>query len=138
MSEFSTYYENKIINHMLRGIAFTPPATIYVALFTAVTGLENNNPTGEVSGNAYVRQVCALIDATGDGVSENSVEITFPVATPGAWGLITHVALVDHQTNVTWGTNVNVLMWSLLDLEKQIDANDQFKFAAGAVDVTVA
>ena len=137
MSEFSDYYESKIIDHMLRGIAFTPPATIYVALFTAETGLEANNPTGEVSGNAYVRQVITLDPAVG-GASDNNGDITFPVATPGAWGLITHVALVDHQTNITWGTNVNVLMWSLLDLQKQIDANDQFKFADGAVDVTVA
>jgi hypothetical protein len=137
MAEFSNYMENLIINHMLRAQAYTP-VTVYVALFTAETGLEANNPTAEVTGNAYARQVVGLSNAVGDGVSSNAGDITFPVATPGAWGNVTHVALVDHISNVTWGSNVNVLMWSLLDNSKQIDANDQFKILATQLGVTVA
>jgi len=34
MASISDYYENKIIDHMLRGQAFTPPSTIYLALYT--------------------------------------------------------------------------------------------------------
>lgn len=49
MANLSDYMENKIIDHMLRNQAYTPPATVYVALFTAVTGLEANNPTSEVT-----------------------------------------------------------------------------------------
>jgi len=135
MSEFSDYMENKIIDHMLRAVAYTPP-TVYVALFTGVTGLEANNPTLEVSGNGYVRQVAGLSLANG-GASSNAGDITFPVATPSAWGLISHVALVDHLSNVNWGTGVNVLMWSLLDNSKQIDANDQFKILATDLDVAI-
>jgi hypothetical protein len=48
------------------------------------------------------------------------------------------VALVDHPTNVNWGTNVHVLMWSPLDASKQIDANDQLKILAGDLDVSIA
>jgi hypothetical protein len=136
MSEFSDYYENKIIDHMLKATAFTPPATIYLALFTAVTGLEANNPTLEVSGNAYARQTVTL-GAISGGTASNSADIVFPVATPGAWGLVSHVAIVDHVSNTTWGTNVNVLMWSALDANKQIDAGDQFKVIAGDLDVAV-
>ena len=55
ISEFSDYYEQKIIDHMLRAVAFTVPATVNVALFTANTGLETNAPTAEVSGGAYAR-----------------------------------------------------------------------------------
>lgn len=136
MAEFSDYMENLIINHMLRAQAYTP-VTVYVALFTAVTGLEADNPTAEISGNAYARQAAGLSNAVGDGVSSNAGDITFPVATPGTWGLITHVALVDHISNTTWGSNVHVLMWTQLDANKQIDANDQFKILAGDLDVTV-
>ena len=136
MSEFSNYFENLIINHMLRAQAYSP-VTVYVALFTAVTGLEADNPTAEVSGNAYARQVVGISNAVGDGVSSNAGDIVFPVASPGAWGLITHVALVDHISNTTWGTNVHVLMWSILDNSKQIDANDQFKILAGDLDVAI-
>lgn len=136
MAEFSDFYENKIIDHMLRNQAFTTPTTVYVALFTAVTGLESNNPTAEVSGNAYARQAVTLSAASG-GASSNSADITFPTATPSAWGLITHVALVDHATYTSWGSNVNVLMWSALDTSKQIDANDTFKINTGDLDITV-
>ena len=34
MAEFSDFMENKIIDHMLRNQAYTPPATVYVALYT--------------------------------------------------------------------------------------------------------
>jgi hypothetical protein len=136
MAEFSDYYENKIIDHMLRAIAFTPPATIYVALFKAVTGLEENNPTQEVSGGSYARQPVTLIAASG-GASENSADIIFPQATAD-WGTVSHVALVDHLSNTNWGVGVNVLMWSALDASKLVESGDTFKINAGDLDVTVA
>jgi len=135
MAEFSDYMENAIINQM-RNVA-GPQVAVYVALFTGDTGLEADNPTLEVTGNAYARQLVGLSAASG-GASSNAADITFPTATPSAWGLVSHVALVDHATNVTWGTNVHVLMWSILDNSKQIDANDTFKINAGDLDVTVA
>jgi len=135
MSEFSDYYENKIIDHLLRNQAFTPPTTVYVALFTAITGLEANNPTAEVSGGSYARQPVTLTAASG-GTSSNSGNITFPQATAN-WGVVSHVALVDHLSNTSWGTNVNVLMWSALDASKQIDSGDTFQINDGDLDVTV-
>lgn len=137
MSEFSDYYEDKIIDHMLRGQAFSVPTTVYVALFTAVTGLESNAPSAEVSGNAYARQAVTLSAGSG-GASSNTGDITFPTATPAGWGTVSHVAIVDHLSNVTWGTNVNVLMWSQLDVSKLVDALDTFKINTGDLDVTVA
>jgi hypothetical protein len=137
MSQFSDYYENKIIDHMLRNQSFSPPTTIYLALFTSSTGLESNNPTGEVSGNAYARQAITLSAASG-GASENTANITIPTAAPTGWGTITHVALQDHAPNTTWGTNVNVLMWAALTASKAIDAGDIFQINAGDLDITVA
>ena len=81
MSALSDYLENAIINHLLRNQAFTPPTTVYLALFTANTGLEADlGVTGEVSGGAYARQTCAL-DAATTGATANASEITFPTAT---------------------------------------------------------
>lgn len=134
MAEFSVYMSNLIINHMLRAQAYTP-GTVYVALFTAATGLEANNPTSEVSGGSYARQVAGLTAASG-GTSSNGADITFPTATAD-WGTVSHVALVDHATNTNWGTNVNVLMWSPLDSAKTVSAGDTFKINAGNLDVEV-
>ena len=126
MAEFSDWMENAIIN-LMRGINFTGVAA-YVALFTAVTGLEENNPTAEVSGGAYARQLAGL-GAPSDGVASNANDITFPTAT-GNWGLITHLALVDHATNTNWGTDVNVLMHSPADVEKTIGIDDIYQILA--------
>jgi len=126
MAEFSDWMENAIIN-LMRSTNFTGVAA-YVALFTAVTGLEENNPTAEVSGGAYARQLAGL-GAPSDGVASNANDITFPTATAD-WGIVTHVALVDHATNTTWGTNVNVLMWSPADVEKTIGIDDIYQILA--------
>ncbi len=136
MAHFSDYYENKIIDHLLRNQAFTPPATIYVALFTADTGLEANNPTAEVSGGAYARQAFTLVAASG-GASSNSADIEFPEATAN-WGTITHIAIVDHLSNSNWGTDVNVLMWGPLAEAKTINTGDTLRINLGDLDVSVA
>lgn len=136
MAELSDYMENKIIDHMLRNQAYTPVATVYVALFTAVTGLETDAPTAEVSGDTYTREAAGLSAANG-GASANAGNITFPTAT-ASWGTISHVALVDHETNTNWGTDVHVLMYSALDASKAIDSGDTFQINTGDLDVTIA
>lgn len=136
MSNMSDYLENKVIDHILRNQAYTPPATVYLALFTADTGLEANNPTAEVSGGSYARQAIALSAASG-GTTSNSADVTFPTATAN-WGTITHVAIVDHATNTTWGTNVNVLMWAALTASKTVNSGDVIRFLTGEVDVSFA
>jgi len=112
------------------------PATVYVALFTAETGLETNNPSAEVSGGSYARQSVSLSAASG-GASSNSADVTFPQAT-ASWGTVSHMALVDHVSNTSWGTDVNVLMWTALTQAKPVDSGDTLKFATGDIDVTVA
>lgn len=138
MSAFSDFYENKIIDHMLRGVAYTVPTTVYVALFTANTGLEANNPTSEVStsGTAYAR-VAVTLNAASGGATSNSADLTWTTAT-ASWGTVTSAAIVDHLTNTTWGTNVNVLMWADLSASKLVNSGDLFKILAGDLDVTVA
>ena len=129
MAEFSTYLENKIIDHMLRNQSFTPPTTVYVALFTADNGLEGGTITGEVSGGSYARQSVTL-SAASDGESSNSADIEFPTATAD-WGTITHVALMDAASGG------NVLMHSALDASKTVNNGDTFKINAGDLDITV-
>lgn len=136
MTAFSDYYENKIIDHMLRGQAFTPPATVYVALFTANTGLESNSPSAEVSGGSYARQTLTL-SAAAAGATSNSGDLTFPTASAN-WGTVTSVAIVDHATNTTWGTNVNVLMYADLTASKVINSGDVFRILTGDLDATVS
>jgi hypothetical protein len=127
MAEFSDFMENKIIDHMLRNQAYTPPATVYLALFTTPTSDAGGGT--EVSGGSYARQAVTLSAASG-GASENSADITFPQATAD-WGTITHVALMDALTGG------NMLMHTALDESKTVNNGDTFKINTGDLDITV-
>jgi len=127
MPEFSDYLENKIIDHLLRNQAYTPPETVYLALFTTAT--DDAGGGTEVSGGAYARQAVTLGAASG-GHSENSADITFPTAAAD-WGTVTHVALMDALTGG------NMLMHTPLDASKTVNNGDTFKISAGDLDVTV-
>ncbi len=74
----SDYLENKVIDDFLRATAYSPPATVYVALLTAAP-----NDTGggtEVSGGNYARVAVTSAttawnntQASGTGASRTSV-----------------------------------------------------------------
>lgn len=135
MSASSDYLEIKLLDHSLGNSAFSQP-TVFVALFTAVTGLETNAPTAEVTGNDYARQSVSFANAAAGSCSTDTT-VTFPVAT-GSYGTVTHIAIVDHVSNSTFGTNVNVLYYGALTASKQIDLNDQFIIASGNLTVSLA
>ena len=130
MSEFSTYFENAIIN-LMRNTAFTQ-INAYVALFNTsadTSQLEAGTLTNEISGNGYARELAGLT-APSDGTSSNASEIAFTQAT-GSWGTVRYCALMDA---VSGG---NILMYTQLDADKTVDTGDTFKIAAGDLDVTV-
>ena len=127
MAELSDYLENVIIDHILRNLAYSPPATVYVALYTSDP---TDADTGsEVSGGSYARQAAGLNAASG-GASSNVSEITFPTATAD-WGTVTHLGL---RGALTGG---NLLMHSALDASKTIASGDTFKINAGELDVVL-
>ena len=127
MAEFSDFLEDKIIDHMLRNQAYTPPTTVYVALFTTPT----NDAGGgtEVSGGGYVRQAVTLSAASG-GASSNSADVTFPQATAD-WGTVSHLAIMDSESGG------EMLMHTILDASKTINNGDTFKINTGDLDITV-
>lgn len=54
----SDYYENKILDHMVRGQAFTVPTTVYLSLHTGTGPDETGTPSNEVTntgGSTYAR-----------------------------------------------------------------------------------
>lgn len=127
------FLENKIIDHVLRNTAYTPPATVYVGLLTAAPG-ENSAGT-EVTGGAYARQAAtfAAPGAVGTGTAgatSNTAQINFPAATAN-WGTVTHFALYDAASAG------NMLFYGTLGASKAIDNGDTASFAAGELDVSV-
>lgn len=88
------------------GVGYTPPANLYVALFTDATVPTDAAAGTEVAGGAYARVAVATTAAgwtcetsaakfsQSDPIVKNTALITFPV--PGAtWGTIRYVGLYD-------------------------------------------
>lgn len=129
MSQMSNYLENALINHTLRNTSMSSPATVYVSLHTA--NPDEDASGTEVAGNGYARQA-ATFAAPSDGVSATSGDITFPTATGGAWGTITHFGIWDASTVG------NMLYYGTLAASKVVAEGDTVKFSSGNLSVTLA
>lgn len=121
----TNFLETQLLNHVLRNVPYSAPATVYVALFTAIPS-ETGGGT-EVTGGSYARQAVTFAAPAPDAVT-NSVEVLFPVATAG-WGTVTSFAIFDALTSG------NMLYYSLLTTARTVLINDQFRFPVGQLEV---
>lgn len=145
MANMSDYLENKLVDHIFRGRAFTAPSTIYVALFTA-----NPSDSGggtEVSAGGYARvqvgpsdsawestqgTTTAVASSGTGGATQNGSAITFGTPTAN-WGTITGVGIFDAASGG------NLLFWGALSVSKTVNNGDPApSFAAGALDIVLA
>lgn len=99
MGSLSDYAENELMDHWLNA-AYTPAATIYLALCTADptdagTGASMNE-TADAAG--YARTAITFGGATSRRVTQNA-DVSFPTATGNYAAAITHYAIVDSATH---------------------------------------
>lgn len=142
MSQMSDYLENKLIDHVFRGLTYSLPGAIYVGLHSASPADAGGN---EISGNAYARAslspsasnwqstngtTAGASTGTG-GQTQNANQIAFPTPT-ASWGVITHFAIFDASTGG------NMLFWAPLTITKTINQGDSVSFASGTLTVTLA
>lgn len=132
----SDYAENKVAEHLVGKTAFTMP-TIYVALLTAAP---NESASGdEINEVADAYSYARVATAGGDwssavaGAISNSSAITFPQASGGSWGTITHYALMDSGN---WGEGY-MIGWGDLSASQVISDGSTASFAIGALDLVV-
>jgi len=125
------YLEDKLRDHVLRNVAYTSPATVYLRLFT--TSTTDAGAGTEVAGGSYTgKAVTFAAGAAGSGAADNSGAVSFAnmpdtTATP-----ITHAALFDAATGG------NMLMHAPLSSPKSTNAGDTLTFAIGDVDAVFA
>lgn len=144
MAALSDYLENKIIDYILRGQAFTAPATVYVGLLTAAPS--DTGGGTEVSGNAYARvavssslanwagtqAAASTVASSGSsGTTSNNAAITFPTPTPSGWGTVTHMAVYDAASAG------NLLFYAPLTASKVINAGDSVSFAPASLTLQI-
>ena len=127
MTAFTNYLENKILDHVFRNTAYTPPAAVYVGLFTAAPG-EAGGGT-EVSGGSYARELLGA-GAAASGVIGNGSDIEFATATAD-WGTVTHIGVFDA---VSGG---NLLAYAELTQAKVIAEDDTLRLLTGNLTIAV-
>jgi hypothetical protein len=142
MSAMSDILENRLLDHVFRGITYTPPAAMFVALMTAAA-----NDTGggtEVTGGNYSRlsvtcnstnwtnsQASGTGASTGtDGTIENGVTFTFPTPSAG-WGTVVSCAVYDASSGG------NLLWYGTLNTSKVINSGDVVDFPAGTLSFQI-
>lgn len=139
MTAMSDYLENKLIDQLFRGQAYSFPATLYVGLFT-VAPSDTGGGT-EVTGGAYARvaMTASLANWAGTqgagtttassgtgGTTSNNNAITFPAPTAN-WGTVVAWGIFDAASGG------NMLIYANLTISKTINNGDAApSFASGA------
>ena len=134
---FSDYLEDKVLDHVFGGTAYTAPTTLYVGVFTSAAS--DTGPGTEVSGNGYARQSVAFtVSGTSPTTAASSAAVEFPEAT-GSWGTVTYAGVFDAASGG------NMLAWAELTdpsdfvtaLPKAITTGDILRISAGNLKVTL-
>lgn len=124
----SAYLRDKLLDHFLKGTAYTQPTNIYISLHTADPGTTG---ASEVVGGSYVRQLANTSFAAASGGTKSSnanVDFTGMPATT-----VTHVGIWDDD-----GTPAgNFLVGGALSAQKTTNAGDTFRLPSGDIDVSL-
>jgi hypothetical protein len=130
MAGFSDYLEDKVLDHVFGGTAYTAPTTLYVALYT-VAPTDTGGGT-EVTGGSYARQTGAFtVSGTNPTQASNSSAIEYPTAT-GNYGTVVAVGIFDASSSG------NLLAYANLTASKVVSTGDVFRFNTGDLDITLA
>ncbi len=129
--DLTQYLANKLLDLTARSIAYSRPATLYLALCTEDPGADaDGSSLTEPSGDGYARVSCdSWTTASGRGTATDTA-VTFPAAT-GSWGTITHVAVCDALTGG------NVLAVGELDDERTVVSGETPTFRAGDINISI-
>lgn len=139
------YLENKLIDHIFRGVAYTAPSTLYIALQT--TTCTDSSAGTEVSGGSYAR-VAITSNTTNwastggattttnpsagtGGTTSNNAAIVFPSPTAN-WGTIVSMSVTDASSSG------NTLYCVALTTNKTVnngDAAPQFNISAFTLQI---
>jgi len=127
MSSFSDYLENAVLNHVFRNTSLASPASVWLALYTAVP----NDAGGgtQVSGAGYSRQQITF-GAPSGGLISNTAAVSF-TASGGNFGTVVAVGIFDASTAG------NLLAWDDI-ASAVINDGDTINFPIGDIDVSLA
>lgn len=142
MAAMSNYLENKLIDHIFRGVPYTAPTTAYFALYTAAPSDSGGGTEVSTGGYARASLACNVTNwaatnaalstanpsAGTSGQTSNNSTVTF--ATPSlTWNTITHFGIFDALSGG------NLLFWGALSASKLIQTGDAVTIQASQLVV---
>lgn len=132
---FADFTKNWILEYALGETDFDTLPVTYMALCTAApVDTDDGSSMDEATGTNYAR--VATLNKWGTaatGVIANDVAITFAEAGAGGWGVITHFAIMDGDTE----DDDEIVMWGPLTASKLVSDGDTVEFAVGDIDLTL-
>jgi hypothetical protein len=122
---------NSLLDAVLRNVAYSSPAAVFMALYTVAPTPTTAGTEVATGGGTLYNRVSATFSAAAAGATSNSGAVTFPVA-GAAWGTVVAAAVTD---NGTPGAG-SVLYFGNLGTSKVVGIGDQLNFAIAAISVT--
>jgi hypothetical protein len=122
----SAYLDDRILESIFKNTAFTPPASVYLALYT--TNPSASDTGTEVTGGSYSRKVLAFAASAGATIASNA-SVTFSAL---AAATITHYGVRDASTGG------NLLVYGALPNPVVTNAGDDVTIASGSISFSIS
>jgi len=133
MSAFSLDLENKVMNHILGGSSYTRVDPLYLALFT-VAPTENGGGTDVTSYGSprlSIANNATNFPTASNGQKSNGTAFTFPAASGGSWGTVSHWALMSASSSG------DILFFGAFNAAKTIADTDSLTIPINQLTITL-
>lgn len=139
---FSDFTELELLDHIFSAATYTPPATLYVALYTAAPS-DSGGGTEVSTGNwtnyqrAAVTNNATNFPAASAGSKSNGVAITgfyssgTTATIPSGTVVVTHIGILDASTSG------NLIAWADLTASKTLSNGDTFSIPISGLSISL-
>lgn len=141
----SDYLEKSIINHVFKGISWSSPSCVYLALFEGTVSDTGIASAKELSGGTYSRKLCTTfgISAFAGQIAPNgrltetypyaynADDISFDSVTGSGWQPVNSFALMN------WSTSGCVLFYGSLQTPVTVLTGEQFYIPNGRLIISL-
>jgi hypothetical protein len=128
MAVMTKYLLDKLMDHVLRGVPYAAPKTVYLALFTS--DISPDGKGDEVKSVGYERQPVVFGNKLFQGYLKNSSKIDFNVASD-SWGEVHELAVMEDKTGD------KMLFHGSMTMRKKIDKGDRALINIGELVIRV-
>ena len=128
MASASNATETLLLKYSLTTDAVTRPTAWYIGLHTA--DVTDAGTGTEVTGNGYARTAVSFT-VTND-TATNSATVTFPTASGGSWGTVSHLGIWSASSGGT------LYYHGILTASKSVADGDTFTIQSGALTIVLA